>query len=842
MAVVPTSRSTGALTDTGLLDVSYYSPERQNENPRIALLRQCPFFSFLGKKVLEKIAGSVKHSINLKPSETLSKKGKEVDSIYIIQKGEIEVSIDGIALEVIGTGRTVGELGLFTSEPSHVSATAKTAATVLSIPKTGFEGLIQSNRQLMKGMLLEFSESIKRNNQTVGLNKISREGSSNSSVQTPRSANSIDSARQHPGHKDNSVQEMYQLYQKIMEAEFKLEVKKSERRALVISRELEILDFESKLIAEQGRGSPLASKLKSEKESKAATNKIASDSTNSKSIKSSIKIERYKITLILKFYEYCKDLPSRFSLNECLKLMCCSAYLQKLRPFFPPLKSICDEYLRQMNQDSYKLYQEALIILNHKDQTNPSEIHPRVNLNVVQEIIKKIELISRFYLFHLPFSEKLKIALCSERVQEEENSTLFKEGEEVTSMYFLEGGEVKVHNGEKDLYVLKPGDNEGEGVLLNPGMYKSPSSATVLKKSVFLRINLSNFNQLLDDLTFFETIFRVAVGNIKRSQEARYATLKHYKESEAPFIPIERTKTPKEIKHLDLKFERRERLDENNVFSRIDSEETVHKDLKKQLQKVRGSIEECWKKDETIETIFKYIHLIKKIEKNCKVEKLALELSRMENVVRSFIPSNHVEFTKITVNGEVIISEKRRYDSQIEFFQFLLSKLYPKLKEEQLESTAKNIIKGKTVLPEDEKEYLTFQPIPCLNLLKACSHSSSWITANDYIRKQLLPTYHTAPYFGFYVKGVECSISMKSAEDFIVNITKWVSIVQESTRNTRMEEVYATIPFEHTIVFKDGEWKTDVTVSHDHPIEHGCNLKIYGEILRDLYIGLMNRH
>jgi CRP/FNR family transcriptional regulator, cyclic AMP receptor protein len=92
------------------------------------------------------------------------KQGEVGNSMYIVQKGEVEVVYsDGerqIVLSVLGPGDVFGDMALFTKSPRSATVRAKDQAIVLTIDKQGFLKRVHEDPSFAFLILKQMSERI----------------------------------------------------------------------------------------------------------------------------------------------------------------------------------------------------------------------------------------------------------------------------------------------------------------------------------------------------------------------------------------------------------------------------------------------------------------------------------------------------------------------------------------------------------------------------------------------------------------------------------------------------------------------------------------------------------
>jgi CRP-like cAMP-binding protein len=76
--------------------------------------------------------------------DTIFSQGDPGGTAYVVTEGEIELSINGNPVEVVGTGGIFGEMALIDSRERSATAKAKSDAKVVAIDQRRFLYLIQN--------------------------------------------------------------------------------------------------------------------------------------------------------------------------------------------------------------------------------------------------------------------------------------------------------------------------------------------------------------------------------------------------------------------------------------------------------------------------------------------------------------------------------------------------------------------------------------------------------------------------------------------------------------------------------------------------------------------------
>lgn len=98
--------------------------------------------------------------------EAITHQGELGDCMYVIQQGEVEVTIrsgdEEIVLSVLEAGDVFGEMSLFTKRERSATVRAKGKARVMTIDKRGFMKRVHQDPSLAFRILKKMSERVQR--------------------------------------------------------------------------------------------------------------------------------------------------------------------------------------------------------------------------------------------------------------------------------------------------------------------------------------------------------------------------------------------------------------------------------------------------------------------------------------------------------------------------------------------------------------------------------------------------------------------------------------------------------------------------------------------------------
>ena len=132
----------------------------------ISFLANIPLFARLKKGHVEKLAKRC-HELNYSPGETIVEQGKVGVGLFILVKGQVEVSRsheDGtsIHLQNLEPPSFFGELSLLDDQPRTATVRAVPASTCLAINKLDFLDELNSDPEMAVEMLKDLASRFRR--------------------------------------------------------------------------------------------------------------------------------------------------------------------------------------------------------------------------------------------------------------------------------------------------------------------------------------------------------------------------------------------------------------------------------------------------------------------------------------------------------------------------------------------------------------------------------------------------------------------------------------------------------------------------------------------------------
>ena len=145
------------------------------DNDTINKLRGLSFFSGLDDEQLEAVSQYVEH-LYLEPDAVVFNEGDSGDSVYFIEIGSLEVSMDSdwgesINLATLSDGSSFGEMSVIDDLPRSATVKATTESSVLSLKKADFEKILDEHPKigviLLKGLARFLCTHLRESNESL---------------------------------------------------------------------------------------------------------------------------------------------------------------------------------------------------------------------------------------------------------------------------------------------------------------------------------------------------------------------------------------------------------------------------------------------------------------------------------------------------------------------------------------------------------------------------------------------------------------------------------------------------------------------------------------------------
>jgi MFS family permease len=136
-ALIVTGAVLAALTLLSARSLARIRPPAPVSDETLDLLRSIPIFAPLPETTLEYLAGTMT-SLKEPAGAVVFRQGEAGDRYYVVETGQVEVSIDGSLASTLGRGDGFGEIALLRDVPRTATVTAKTDITLRGLDRGDF--------------------------------------------------------------------------------------------------------------------------------------------------------------------------------------------------------------------------------------------------------------------------------------------------------------------------------------------------------------------------------------------------------------------------------------------------------------------------------------------------------------------------------------------------------------------------------------------------------------------------------------------------------------------------------------------------------------------------------
>jgi signal-transduction protein with cAMP-binding, CBS, and nucleotidyltransferase domain len=131
------------LTAPALRKIERSAPTLDHE---LGVVRGFPLFSMLGPPVLEDLARSLAR-VEVPAGETITREGEAGDRFFLVEAGELEVSVGGARVRTLGPGDGFGEIALLEDGIRTATVSATSPVTLYSLQRAPFLEAVTGSRQ-----------------------------------------------------------------------------------------------------------------------------------------------------------------------------------------------------------------------------------------------------------------------------------------------------------------------------------------------------------------------------------------------------------------------------------------------------------------------------------------------------------------------------------------------------------------------------------------------------------------------------------------------------------------------------------------------------------------------
>lgn len=120
--------------------------------PSHELLRTVPMFEAFDDAQLDRLAGEF-FERSYRAGETLASEGDSGRSFFVIDGGEVTVSVHGTPVGKLGAGSNFGEIALIDKQARSATITADTDVHAFILPIWSFRPIVEKDPQMMWKLL-----------------------------------------------------------------------------------------------------------------------------------------------------------------------------------------------------------------------------------------------------------------------------------------------------------------------------------------------------------------------------------------------------------------------------------------------------------------------------------------------------------------------------------------------------------------------------------------------------------------------------------------------------------------------------------------------------------------
>ena len=124
------------------------------------MLKHVPLFAGLDDRELGQIAGTMRER-RFSAGDTVTQEGAGGAGFFVVEQGEAEVSVDGVARGTIKAGDYFGEIALLTGSDRTATITAKTDMVCWGMTPWDFRPLVEGNSAIAWKLLTAMADKLK---------------------------------------------------------------------------------------------------------------------------------------------------------------------------------------------------------------------------------------------------------------------------------------------------------------------------------------------------------------------------------------------------------------------------------------------------------------------------------------------------------------------------------------------------------------------------------------------------------------------------------------------------------------------------------------------------------
>lgn len=155
------SRAASARGTANPFELSPEERELYGELDVIAFLKSAPLFRDLPADYLSEQTDMAEW-LELKKGQKLFQQGDPGDALYVIAEGEMQVIVDGVEVNRLGPGESIGEMALLDDQPRSATVAAGSDARLLLVTAVGFQQLLETEPAVARAIMRTLDQRIRK--------------------------------------------------------------------------------------------------------------------------------------------------------------------------------------------------------------------------------------------------------------------------------------------------------------------------------------------------------------------------------------------------------------------------------------------------------------------------------------------------------------------------------------------------------------------------------------------------------------------------------------------------------------------------------------------------------
>ena len=124
------------------------------------MLKHVPLFADLDTRELEQIAATMRER-RFAAGDTVTQEGAGGAGFFVVESGEADVTVDGVARRTIGPGDYFGEIALLTGSDRTATITATSDMLCYGMTPWDFKPLVETNSTIAWKLLTAMAEKLR---------------------------------------------------------------------------------------------------------------------------------------------------------------------------------------------------------------------------------------------------------------------------------------------------------------------------------------------------------------------------------------------------------------------------------------------------------------------------------------------------------------------------------------------------------------------------------------------------------------------------------------------------------------------------------------------------------